>query len=33
MQQTQRTETFNDMRYYTCKPTFDVEEIMILNRW
>ena len=33
MQQTQRTETFNDMRYYTFKPTFDVEEIMILNRW
>jgi len=26
MQQTQRTETFNDMRYYTCKLNFDVED-------
>ncbi len=26
MQQTQRTETFNDMRYYNWKLTFDVED-------
>ncbi len=26
MQQIQRTEIFNDMRYYTCKLTFDVED-------
>jgi hypothetical protein len=26
MQQTQRTETFNDMRFYNWKLTYDVED-------